>query len=115
MFVEIQGNTLTDNEDMFELALNVSNFHKSVSHNMSSRQKLKATVNTAFNLADKIGDEGVSRLEETIAEFNQWCSSKPKLETTHVATGTSTKQTYEYMSQENYDGSAERAYNTHHM
>ena len=113
MFVEIQGNTLTDNEDMFELALNVSNFHKSVSHNMSSRQKLKATVNTAFNLADKIGDEGVSRLEETIAELNQWCSAK--LEITHVTTGTTTKQTYAYMSQESYDGSAKRVYNTHHM
>jgi hypothetical protein len=71
MFTEIQGHTSKDTEDVFELSLSNSCLPKTASHNVSSRQKLKCLVNTAFPLSDKIGQEGVDRLEETLLQFNQ--------------------------------------------
>ena len=76
MFAEIQAHTSRDTEDVFELSLTNSCLPQSVSHNVSSRHKAKCLVNTTFAVSDKIGDKGVERLEDTMLQFNPWCSSK---------------------------------------
>jgi hypothetical protein len=109
--------TAPDTEDLFDLSMSDSRLPARVSHNISSRQKLKAIVNTAFALSDRIGHEGIEKLEETLAEFNKWCSSK--IETKEGNNLSSCmcpeKRTHAYMSQESYTGSSKRVYNTHNM
>ena len=112
MFTEIQGHTSKDTEDAFELSLSNSCLPKTASHNVSSRQKLKCLVNTAFALSDKIGQEGVERLEETLLQFNQWCSSKIEEVENHESPQ---KRMYASMSQESYTSHVTRVFNTHHM
>ena len=80
---------------------------------MSPRQKLKAIVNTAFALSDKIGGNGVERLEESLTQFNEWYLSK--LEIREGLTISTEKRTHACMSQTSYTGSAKRVYNTHHI
>ena len=90
---------------------------KRASKGVTSRQKLKSVMDTAFALSDVVGHEGLEKLEETLDGFNQWCASK--IETTEGNTSSGNKRTekrtYAHMSQESYTGTAERVYNTHHM
>ena len=76
MFRELQESTAPDTEDLFDLSMSDSCLQAGISGNISSRQKLKAIVNTAFALSDRIGHEGIEKLEATLSEFNKWCSSK---------------------------------------
>ena len=72
IFSEIQANTFPDNEDFLNyFSTTVLYPQATMSCNLSPRQKLKAVVNNLFSLADKIGGIGVSRLEETMTEFNE--------------------------------------------
>ena len=112
IFTAIQANTSLDTEYIFELSLTNSCLPKSAPHNVSSRNKLKCIVNTAFALSDKIGNQGVERLEKTLLQFNEWCSSK--LEEVENKKSPE-KRSYASMSQEVYTSQVNRVFNTHHM
>ena len=68
---------------------------------------------TAFALSDRLGNKGVAKLEETMTEFNQWCSSK--LAEAEEKTGNPGEKRHVSLSQESYTGSAKRVFNTYHM
>jgi hypothetical protein len=117
MFKELQESTPNNTNDLFDLSMTDSSLPPGVTANISSRQKLKAIVNTAFALSDRIGHDGIEKLESTLVEFNKWCSSKLERKDEEEADTALNpdKRTHAYMSQESYTGSAKRVYNTYHM
>jgi hypothetical protein len=102
MFKELQESTPNDTNDLFDLSMTDSSLPPCVTTNISSRQKLKAIVNTAFALSDRIGHDGIEQLETTLVEFNKWCSSKLERKDKEMAGEALTpdKRTHAYMSQE---------------
>ena len=75
------------------------------------------TPSCADALSDIIGHEGIEKLEETVVEFIQWCSSQIEIMKGKESSQDSSpeKRTHVYMSQESYIGSEKLVYSTHHM
>ena len=74
-------------------------------------------MDTVFALLDVVGHEGIEKLEETLAGFNQWRSLKiDPIEGKNPSCHSSPeKRTHAYMSHESYKGSTKGIYTTHHM
>ena len=117
MFTELKATITTDTEKLFQVSMSNSCLPKRASKGVTSRQKLKSVMDTAFALSDVVGHEGLEKLEETLDGFNQWCASKIETMEGNTSSGDkrTEKRTYAHMSQESYTGTAERVYNTHHM
>ena len=117
MFTELQDTITPDTVYLVDLSMSNSYLPSCVSKGVTSRQKPKSIMDTALALSDVVGHEGIDKLEEILAGFNQWCYSKIETTEGKNSSGNSStdKRTHEYMPQESYTESAKRVYNTHHM
>ena len=77
----------------------------------SARTRLRPFVDSAYKLADRLGESAHQHLEEKLSEFNDWCS----VQLAEKDAKKNTKRKYIPFSQEEYEGNAKRVFNTHHM
>ena len=108
----IRDSTPAAAEDMFTEA--VSNFEiaTGVNKGVDSRTAMRPLVDTAFLLSDRLGREGLQKLEEMMSEYNKWASGR--LSETKDA-DKNKKRKHVPLTQEEYEGTADRVLNTHHM
>ena len=111
MFDELQASTPDEFVHVFNTSLNNSDLPTTGSRAVGSRSSLRSVVNTAYDLADKLGEEGTAKLEATILEFNEWCSGQIAV----IKEGSNNKQKYVCLSQQSYDGGNKQVFNTRHM
>ena len=76
MFLDIQESTPSEFEAAFGTSLNNSVFPPNLERHISARERLKGLANTSYKLADRVGPDGVAKLEETFNEFHKWCSER---------------------------------------
>ena len=76
-----------------------------------ARAKLRSVANTAYSLADKVGPDGARELESQMLKFNDWCSARLAAD----EPASNNKRKYVPFSQDSYDGTEKRVFNTKHM
>lgn len=111
MFDEIQTSTPNQFERWFEVISDPTSTTSLSTNKTASRATLRPLIDTAYKLADRLGHDAISKLEQTIADYNQWCS----VELAEKDDAKNAKRKYVAFSQEDYEGTAKRVFNTHHM
>ena len=111
MFNEIKETTPESFERWFEASADGDTGTHVSAKNSSSRTRLRPFVDTAFKLADRLGDDAQKHLEEKLSEFNKWCSVQLSVKDAEK----NAKRKYVPFLQEEYECTAKRVYNTHHM
>ena len=74
---------------------------------------LRGVIDTGYNLADRLGTEGLQKIEDNMIEFNTWATEK--IAESSGQNNTSAKQKYVSITDEAYGGKAERVFNTRNM
>ena len=111
MMSELQESTPQDFSAVFNESVLDSDVPPAGGKRVGARTNLRSLVNTAYDLADRLGDDGSSRLEQVVSEFNSWCSSKLAVQDQD----SNDKRKYVCLSQQSYEGTAKRVFNTRHM
>jgi hypothetical protein len=105
-------NVISDSSDvMFDES--ATNF--SIPNNVqgtTARNAMRSLVNTGYELADRLGTDGLKQFEKTMSEFNTWASAKLQEE---MDADKNKKRKYVPLTQEEYTGKVDRVYNTKHM
>ena len=111
MFNQIRDGISDSTEVLFSEAVENYRFAADHSANSTTRQKMKGMMNTVYDLADRVGDDAVEKLEGSMNEFITWASAKLAPVDKHK----NEKRKYVTLSQNSYQGSCKRVHNTHHM
>ena len=74
MFNEIKETTPESFERWFEASADGDTGTHVSAKNSSSRTRLRPFVDTAYKLADRLGEDAQKHLEENLSEFNEWWS-----------------------------------------
>lgn len=112
MFDEMQNVHTPATDILFENAISNSALPEVAS--VGARAALRPLMETTFVLADKVGPDGMKKVEDTFKELNAWFNERLR--------GDSGKRQappedprYVAMTQESYDGTAKRICNTYRM
>ena len=73
---------------------------------------MRSLVDTSYELSGRLGDEGLERFEKAMSDFNSWASSGLAEK---GDTEKNNKRKHVPMTQETYEGTANRVYNTKTM
>ena len=111
MIKEVQKATPESFERWFSVSADDESGTPGSAKKASSRTRLRPFVESAYKLADRLGDFAQQHLEEKLSEFNDWCSAQLAEKNAEK----NTKRKYIPFSQEEYEGTAKRVLNTHHM
>ena len=111
MFAEIQDSTPEEFAAVFDTSVANCDVPDTGTARTGARSKLKAVANTAYCLADKVGPDGARELESQMLKFNEWCSARLAAD----RSVSNNKRKYVPFSQESYDGTEKRVFNTKHM
>ena len=111
MFEELQNSSPESFVQTFEQALSDDNLGDSPLTHGGARGRVKPLINTAYNMADRLGEDAVTDLVTVIQEFNDNCAAK----LAEMDSTTNEKRKYVPYSQETYCGTKKRVFNTHHM
>ena len=74
MFEQMQSSSTGQCEAAFEDA--VQNYAIPESVSVGARVAVKSQIDSAYDLADKLGQDAVQHLEATVSEFNNLCKAK---------------------------------------
>ena len=111
MMSELQESTPQEFSAVFNESMQNADVPNVDGKRVGSRDSLRPLANTAYDLADKLGEDGSTQLEHVLSEFNSWCATKlaRKEKSSHE------KRKYVCLSQQSYEGTSKRVFNTHHM
>ena len=112
MFNQIQDGISESTQTVFSESIDNHSF--AADHSVgagNSRQKMKGMMNTVYDLADRVGDEAVAKLEAAMNDFITWSSAQLEIVDGHK----NKKRKYVTLPQNSYQGSCKRVYNTHNM
>jgi len=119
MFQQLQNVTSEESSQLFSAAISDAELPKmhasGTSVPVSARNALRSLVDTSYILADKVGPVGVQWLEETLRNFQQRCESHLEINRKENERNTRHPCKYVPITMEEYDGSADRVFNTRHM
>ncbi len=113
MFEDLQSITSKSSVKIFESALSNAALPQAAAKGIGARDTLKSLANDSYALADKVGPDGVAKLEEMFNGYLAWCNTKLNGKEEEDAAGG--KRKFVPFTQDSYDGTAKRIHNTHHM
>ena len=111
MFAEIQDSTPDEFAAVFDTSVSNCDVPDSGRVRTGARTKLRSVANTAYSLADKLGPDGARELEASLLKFNEWSSSC----LASKKAPSNNKRKYVPLSQDLYDCTEKRVFNTKHM
>ena len=111
MIEEVQKATPESFEKWFSVSADDKSGTPGSTKKASARTRLRPFVDAAYQLADCLGESAQKHLEEKLSEFNDWCS----VQLAEKDAEKNTKRKSVPFSQEEYEGTAKRVLNTHHM
>ena len=111
MVYDIQQDTSVASEVLFNTSVENHAIPDTMA-GVNTRTAMRSLVDTSFELADRIGNEGVKEFERKMKEFHTWASDK--LEQSGDS-DKNKKRKYVPMTQEAYKGTADRVFNTYTM
>ena len=123
MFNELQSITSSSSVEIFESALANAVLPQTAAKGVGARETLKSLANDSYALADKVGQDGVAKLEEMFNGYLAWCNTKlsgkeeegEDMDTEGDLASGEGKRKYVPFTQDSYDGTAKRVLNTRHM
>ena len=74
MVTSVQGNTTVASDAIFEQSVIINSVKSTPA--CDSRKSLKPLIDTAFALADRIGNEGCQKLEKTLLDYHNWAKGE---------------------------------------
>ena len=77
MFDETKGTTPASIERWFKVSADDDTGTLILSKSSSAQTRLRPFVDTAYKLADRLGEDAQQRLDEKLSEFNERCSVQP--------------------------------------
>jgi hypothetical protein len=121
MFQELQNVTSNQSSQFFSAAVSdaqlpqVPQASRSSASVVSARNALRSLVDTSYFLADRVGPDGIRWFDEMNREFQKRCEARLEANRKENERLTSRPCKYVPITMEQYDGSADRVFNTKHM
>ena len=116
MFQDLQNVTSKESSQLFSAAVSDAELPKASSASvLSARNALRSLVDTSYFLADRVGPDGIKWFDEMNREFQKRCESHLEMNRKENERRSRHPCKYVPITMEQYDGSADRVFNTKHM